>query len=494
MSIEQRRAAAVLLACFAAGPTAAPARADRVIADADAVRPPLGRGNVTVRVGRSDDAAEPDRCYHISVNRAAGQTRGAVLFHLSEGLDPSKYSGVAVRLRAVAGPGGNTLPVRVRLLGFDAGTRIVLQRRLDLEPGEAARDVSLPWTHWRWGEFRAGGPAELRRIGLRLEEPAPGQQVELDDLRFTDYPQGADPAAAGADWLRRLAFGNRDVRMAQADGLLVATDATEELTDADLAQILARMRRVRALVRRLFGDAVRPIQGPHPPALLIFRQRAEYRALCPRLGEAWGDPMPPPVTSGLTFQNISALPFDRRYGADRGLYTHETAHAVLANDVRLGNVSQRYDWLHEGVATYVQWLVHPRPPTRTPLPAAFARPIPPDGSGYFKPLESLMTGIVPRQSFMQLATVVAYLVEEKPDWLPVIARELVAGRTTPQALAACGTSVAELEKAWMAWGKEKFPLRQADNGAEAGKPPFAIPPELREHAREDAARDGSGPR
>src|SRR4030095_7379174 len=101
--------------------------------------------------------------------------------------------------------------------------------------------------------------------------------------------------------------------------------------------------------------------------------------------------------------------------------------------------------------------VYPRSLTRNPYPAAFAKPIPADGSGFFKPLKSLMTAHLTRDNHLPLAAVGACLVEQRPDWLPVIAKELVASKTTPQALAACGTSMPELEAAWMAWGKKKFP-------------------------------------
>jgi hypothetical protein len=459
-----------------------------MIADADTVRPFLRTGNVTVREGPADGAAESNCCYHITVQRLPARRVGLVYFHLRPGVEPLKSSGVAVRLRALAGPGRGDAPVPVQLLGLDAEMHVVLRRWVELQAGAAAREVSVPWTRWQWGMGNVGGAADVCAVGLRIDQP--GQEVELDDLRFTDYPKGVDPRAAGRDWLRRVAFGERDVRTAEADGMLVATDATEELTDADLSRILSRMRRARALVHRLFGDAVLPIAGANPPALLIFRDKADYLALGPRLGREWADEMPPPPeVPGLTIQNIASSTFDPAYGPDRPVYVHETVHAVLGNDVRLGHAGERVAWLHEGLASYVQLVVHPRSLTRNPFPAGFAAPTSADRSGYFKPLESLVgDGPGSVRDHVQCASLVAYLVENKPGWLPVIARELAARRTTTEALAACGTSVAELEQAWMAWGKKTFPFHdngEGDDGVGAGdaSPVFPVPPELRE-ARE----------
>ena len=489
----------VLTAVGFASPRAA--RADTVIANADAVRPFLRTYNVTVREGppgdaagsaagaggAETDAAAADRCYHISVKRVAGRTTGLVYFHLRPGMEPSRASGVAVRLRVVAGTGGDNGPVHVQLLGLDAEMHVVLRRWVDLQPGGAARDVSVPWTRWQWGVGAAGGPADVRMVGLRVDQP--GQEVELDDLRFTDHPGGVDPATAGREWLRRVAFGKRDVRTAEADGLLVITDATEELSDADLARILSRVRRARALVHRLFGNAVLPIDGAYPPALLIFRDKADYQALPPKLGREWADELPPAPTTfdGITLQNISLSTFHPGYGPDRPVYLHETVHAIVANDLRLGTVSERTNWLHEGLATYVQLLVHPL--ARNPFPRAFAGRAPADG-GYFKALERVMSlGPDSVPTYVQCASVIAYLVENKPDWLRVIARELAAGKTTREALEACGSSVAELEREWLEWGKKKFPPGPPDT--DRAEPVFPVPVEFRDPVAVPAGTRGT---
>lgn len=60
------------------------------------------------------------------------------------------------------------------------------------------------------------------------------------------------------------------------------------------------------------------------------------------------------------------------------------------------------------------------------------------------------------RDYLQLATVGAYLVEEKPEWLPLIATAASDGETLEQALMRCGVSLSEFEKAWLEWGRTRF--------------------------------------
>jgi len=497
MSQRQWLRPRVLLATLVLATVPPRVLADYMIADADTAQPAMNVGPVRVRIRKPDGDPATDSCYRISPLKAGGS--GTLVFVLPGDVDPSKFTGVAASIRAAAvDDAANAARVaRVRLVGLDQNNRIVLQRSLDLEPAAPENEVSLPWTKWRWGEPTFGGPSEVRKIGLRVEAVAPDQEVELDDLRFTEPAEGKDPPAAGKQWLRRLAFEGRDVRMAEADGLLVATDATEGLTDADLLKILGRMRQARALVRRVFGDAVRPIDGAYPPALLIFREDEDHVGFFRRLGEEWNVGIAPPTNDGVTVHDIATGTFDPKQGANRPSYAHEAVHAVIGRDVRVAVGRNDTSWLHEGFASYVQLCVHPTSITRNPFPAEFARPIAADGSTFFKPLSQLLPSRVSTRNYAQLASVVAFLVEEKPQWLPVIARELAAGHDAEKALAACGSSVAELEKAWLAWGRVKFPrpdkagaARAAAAGRDGARPVFDVPEELRPEPAASTAGEG----
>jgi hypothetical protein len=452
-----------LSAAFASiSPKAIPAQqaaapAGQVIADWDRVEAPV---SLAGQVQLAETTADGNAFGRVSA-RGGGALKGQLLFTLSEGILPRESGGFSVRVRAVGG-GANA-----RLLALDASNRVILQHRLDLQPGDRLQPVSIPWTCWRWGDDTGGGAAEVRRIGLRFD--AAGGELHLDDLALT----APAPAGSGKEWLRQLAFGGRDARMVEADGLLVATDAVGadgELTDADLAAILGRMRRGRVMVRRLFGAAVRPVETAAPTSLLIFRQQADYVVFFESLGREWNVRISPPTGGGLTVGNFAATTFDPKQGANRPVFLHESVHAVFATDVRLLSGHERHSWLHEGVGSYVQMCLYPQSVDRRALAANFRRPIDPNGKGFFKPLGQVLGRKVPAQQYAQVGTLVAYLVDQKPQWMPVIAKSLAAGGTAEEAFQACGVSLDELQDAWLKWGAAKVGER-GDAGALLPLPP-----------------------
>jgi hypothetical protein len=378
--------------------------------------------------------------------RGDGPLRGQLVFALPEGVRPGSSGGFSFRIRSLGGA------TDARLVALDAEKHVVLQRRVDVAPADRLRPVTVPWTQWRWGDDVAGGPAEIRSIGIRFT--APGGELHVDDLAFT-APAARD---AGREWLRRVAFGGRDVCVAEADGLLVATDAVggdAQLAEADLAAILGRMRRARTLIRRLFADAVDPVETVTPPSLLIFRRREDYVAFFQSLGKEWNVQVAPPTGGGLTVGNLAATTFDPKQGADRPVFLHESVHAIFASDVRLLSGHDRHSWLHEGLGSYVQLCVYPRSIDRRALAANFRSPVAPDGRSFFKPLAQVLGRKVPAQQYAQVGTLVAYLVDQKPQWLPAIAKSLAAGGTAEDAFGACGVNLGDLQDAWLKWGAEK---------------------------------------
>jgi hypothetical protein len=431
-----------LVLCPPAPAQEAAAPAAQVICDFDRVEAPV---SLTGRLRLAETTAGGNA--FVRVTAPDGESpRGQILYFLPDVARPGQSGGFSFRVRSVGGAAD------VRLIAADARGRVLLQRRLKVEAADTLQTVTFPWTQWRWGDDACGPPAEVRRIGLRFVSD--GTELQLDDLALA----APVPGGGGREWLRKVAFGGRDVRMAEGDGVLVATDAVEgdaQLTDADLTRVLGRMRAARKLVRRLFGDAVRPIGGATPPALLIFRHPADFPGFWDAAGTEWNVKITPPAAGGYSVQNIATSTFDPRQGADRPVFLHEGLHAVFAEDVRLFAGHDRHSWLHEGLGTYVQLSVYPRSIDRRALAENFRRPIAADGSGFFKPLDRLLAGRVGTRQYAQLGTLVAYLIDQKPQWLPVIARTLGDGGTAEQAFQQCGTTLPELQDAWMKWGAEK---------------------------------------
>jgi hypothetical protein len=386
-----------------------------------------------------------------------GALGGHVIFALPEDVSAGRAGGVAARVRVI-GEGRAVL----RWVAVDAQNRIIFGRKLELDPSDEPQDVVLPWTRWRWGEPFGGSPSDIRRHGFRIDE-LPVTEVRLDDLRLI-APPGEGGVETPKDWLLRVAFAGRDIRVAEADGLLVATDVPDQLTEADLTRILSRMRALRSATRRLFGDAVHQVEGLTPPSLLIFRGQGAFIRFFEAVGKEWNVRIIPLPLPGMTVQNIGSAVFDPKQGAERPVFLHESVHVVLANDLRMNCNALPHSWLQEGMAAYVQACAYPELVARRKFAEAFAQPPGAEGAS-FKPLAELFRRRVDPPEYSQLASLLAYLVTEKPQWLPTVAAELVAGRTAEQAFRKCGTTVPQVEEAWAKWGRARFVDGQAGDDA-----------------------------
>jgi hypothetical protein len=383
-----------------------------------------------------------------------------------DGIDPAKVGGIAVHLRAKAAEA----PVRIRLLARDARHRRIYQRQVKLENTDRWQAFELPLAQFRWAAILAGWQ-DTREIGLVVETKV--DSVGIDEIRLL-------PAAAEkpVDQLRRLAFEGRDSRSAEADGVLVATDATKQIAEADLQRTLGHARRARALIHRTFGDAVRPVGPPSQPAVLIFADRPAMAGFWQRMGTQWLVDIEPPTAGGYTVQDIATSNWDAKVGPDRPVYLHEAVHALLAHDVRLFTHHEKHWWVHEAVANYVQLCVYPRSLDGNTLGNGFRDGVADDG--FFQPLAKLLVRRGGDQNYAQLATVFAFLAEKHPDWLPVIGKTLAEDGTTADALKQCGSSFDQLQAEWLAWGRVRYEKPRDDH--------FVTPKEWQSESTTDGHR------
>lgn len=370
------------------------------------------------------------------------------------GIDPAKAGGMSLHLRA-AGPQS---PIRVRLVARDAQQRRLFQRAIRIDKNDAWQAFEYPFTHWRWARF-IGCWADVREIGLVIETDA--ESVCIDDLRFTD------PAPAGADWVRRIAFEGRDSRSVEADGLLIATDAVDDLTAADLARTLAHVQKARALLRRIARDAARPIDTATPASLLIFSDADAMAAFWQSLGGVWLVEIEPPSAAGYTVQDLATSTFDAKVGPDRPVYLHEAVHALIGHDLRLVTNQDTHWPLHEAMANYVQLCVYPESLDPGTFAAHFKRGV--VENGYFQPLKNVLTRRGTGRNYAQLASIAAYLVEQQPDLLPLLIKTVADGGTVEDALKQHNSDFDKLQADWLTWGRERFKQPRADH--------FPTPPE-----------------
>lgn len=452
----------LFFACVAALVSAAPAWAEvpgrsvteEVVTDFDTVPADLQAIGLIATIDTAKPAAGKGAMKLVPGGNA-GDRKPAVSFP-TPAWDASTIGWVRISLRATA----DVPSLSVRITGLDAEGRRIVQRRYNIRTNEDWMADSASLLYWRWGDATAGPWSEVRRL---LIEPDPrASAVWVDDLQIGRLR--AKEPGLGRDLLSTRAFENS--RWAEADDILIGTDALDGITEADLQRILGNARKCRAMIGRVFGDAVRPLDGPTPPALLIFATPEKYQEFWMEMGRTWNATITPPKSGGYTIQDIATSTYSARLGPYRPVYLHELTHALLAHDVRLMTGNDRHWPLHEGLAAYVQLCVYPTALEPRAYPAAFAQ-YAADRTGLFIPLEQLLTKRGAERNYAQLASVIAFLTGEKPKWLPLIARTLADGGSMDDALKQCATTWADFEKAWLDWGTARFRARRDDGHFEA---------------------------
>jgi hypothetical protein len=454
--------AALLLTALVARGQTRPA-GDLVIADFEAGRAvslDVAHGDAHVAPG---DAPQGARFLKLlPATREAGKTY--LQLSLPDGERVFAHDRLTAQVRASA-----PQQVKLRWIAVDGERRPVFQRQFTLEPGEKWVKLESPLRTWFWDTRRIADADEVKSIALRIDSPDV-TRVDLDDVLL----EGRADADANTAWLLDLAFSAGEPRkQVAAGGLMVATEAVDGLSDADLARLMDDMRRTRAFVRRVFGDAVRPTDDiPRPACLLIFNDGARRDAFLNRLGNAWGATIRTSSAQGFTVQDIATATYDRARGTRRPVYLHESTHAVVARDLRLLTGHAPHSAMQEGIANYVQLCVHPASIDRGAFAKAFAQPIDPSGNGFFIPLEKLFATRAATKHYAQLASVTAYLIERDQALLRDLCRGLADGSTAAEVLARRGPTWHELQESWLAWGRES--LKNPRNDVV-----FDLPPEFR---------------
>ena len=221
--------------------------------------------------------------------------------------------------------------------------------------------------------------------------------------------------------------------------------------------MLGNMRKTRALIRRLFGDAVKPVDTPMPAALLVFKDAPGYAGFWQMMGTQWGARIVPPQSGGYTVQDIATSSYDPKLGNDRPVWLHESVHAVAGRDLRLMPGSVEHSWLQEGLANYVQLCVYPASLDNGAYPRLFAAGVQDRPQALFRPLRQVLTERVTTQQYAQLASLIAFMIEAHPDWLPPLANAIATGEPVEKALKdRCKTDFEAMETEWLDWGRKRF--------------------------------------
>jgi hypothetical protein len=461
-------------ASLATGPSAA-AEGTRVEDFESGLREGIRSRAATFRLLRGGgDAAQEKAC--LEIRDQGGRGEASLTLPLPPGVNPAVHRALGLWFRSAPAPEG----LRLRWLAQDTGGRTLFQRRFFYDGGDVWHRLSFPLSLWRWANDRVGDWSEVKAFTLVVETEE-WQALRLDDVRLAPGRHGPRSALPDTSWLRGIAFGGEPCTTLSEGGFFLGTDA-EGLSGEGLRLILGRIRKVPAWVDRVFGEAVRPVGGDKPVALLIFEKRRAYSAFFRRLGAAWRVNIKPPRSGGYTVHDIATSYFLARKGIDRPVYFHEAVHAVVARRLRLIPGSVGHSWLQEGIANYLQLCLFPSSLDRRTFVKNFSHPVDPEGKGFFKPLRTLLTERISTQHYAQLASLTAFLVERQPKRLGKIARGLADGLNGEKALTAAGTDAGTLQKEWFAWGRIRF-----DEGASPPDGPgthFAVPAEWKKEKEE----------
>jgi hypothetical protein len=367
-------------------------------------------------------------------------------------------------------------PIQMHWFALDGDNWVIFQRRFEFDQGQEWVKLEWPLSQWRWGNERTGEWADVRSIALRVESETAG--IDLDDVILTGDPT-SDPFRE--DFLRKMAFPDRKSRVAVEDGFLAGTDAMEEVSLADLKAVMTQMRLIREWTRRTFGEALRPTGESPPMALLLFRGREDYQAFYKRLGEWWNVDIVPPRGGGYTVQDISACVYEANGVRGPAVAFHESVHTVIGRQLRLLPGSPAHAWLQEGLANYLQLCLYPESLRPGEYAENFSHPIGP--KTFFRPLGEIIGKPVQSRHYAQLASLTAYLVEERPDWLRQIAQGLAGGKELDEILKGLDTDLPQLERLWFEWGMKKYPLPTSPAVPASPAAPASPSPKPQRHFR-----------
>lgn len=412
-------------------------------------------------VARADGGAKGAGCLVITPPEAM-QRVAKVTFTLPDGLDLRGMRALQFMLRAT--PTDSELELRWH--ACDAAGHELMQRRFTFDGGAVWTRQDLPLALWRWNNTFVGDWSEVRSLKLQIESRV--SKVRIDELHFEKGTRGNLSAYPSGELYDEIAFENRECRAFERGGFRISSDAGEALTDKHVDALTARLTPLPVWLKRVFGDAYRPLND-QPIPVLIFGKQEDYRDFAKRLGTALRVSIAAPAAGGYAIQDIATSYIDPEVGADRPVFFHEAVHATVARQLRLLPGAALHSWLQEGLANYLQLCLFPESLKLDTYERLFKEGI--SERTFFKPLSEILSDKVEMRHYAQLAAFTCWLVTQKADWLPKLASGLAAGKSAGDVFTELGTKFETVQDEWLKWGRATY------KEGEKRERHFEVPPE-----------------
>lgn len=412
-------------------------------------------------VARSPDAAQGDGCLEITTPEPM-QRVAKVTLELAPDLDLRGMRALHFFIRAT--PTAN--PIDLRWHACDAHGNELMQRKFSFDGGAVWTRFDLPLALWRWNNTFVGDWSEVKSLKFQIEDRV--SQVRIDELYFEKGTRGAQSAYPSGELYDEIAFENRECRAVERGGYRIASDARDALNDKDINTLAARLTPLPVWLKRIFGDAHRPLND-QPIPILIFGKEEDYLTFVDRLGTALRVSIAEPGAGGYAIQDIASSYIDPEIGADRPVFFHEAVHATVARQLRLLPGAPLHSWMQEGLANYLQLCLFPESLKLETYERLFKEGI--GDSTFFKPLSEILADKVELRHYAQLAVFTCWLATEKTDWLPKLARGLTAGKSAADVLTDLGTGFETVQNEWLRWGRATY------KEGEKRERHFEVPPE-----------------
>lgn len=279
-------------------------------------------------------------------------------------------------------------PETVELRCVEADGRANFWRKIELRHSGWKR-IDVPLSAMRWGDQRAPRWDKVKNVVLFLRQPS---ELWLDSLWLAGGTSN-EAAELTGEPLARLAFSQSDA----ASVAILRRDHVELITDSPRVDTRKLADHLQKTAETVLTQLALPKQEGLRGTLIVFDRDADYRRFVPRLGAYWNAQAAEPQSGGFTVQAIATAAYSEQHGSLRPVFTHEFIHSLLARALRISN---RGEWLHEGLANYYQLRFHPQENIGAIVRAGV------NDSAAHLPLEQLCSGKpIPMNRYWQAMTV-----------------------------------------------------------------------------------------